>query len=170
MDDAAPVRKTRCFATLPAALLLAACAAPSYDRGPATTGGPVARTGAEVTYDPGPAGRCELCGTVRDVDRVALRQGRSSGAGAVLGALIGAAAGTQIGEGTGQTLATVAGAAGGAAVGDRIERTRDAGRDQGYRIEVDLDDGRDATVVQLNPYGLQPGDRVRIENEEAVPI
>ncbi|MDX1571938.1 MAG: glycine zipper 2TM domain-containing protein [Xanthomonadales bacterium] len=118
-----------------------------------------------VERDPGV---CYDCGSVQDVRRVSLSDD-GIGLGAVVGAVIGAAAGSQVGSGTGQDIATAAGAVGGAAAGHEIEkRNREA--DIAYQFSVKLDDGRFATVTQREHYGLDVGDRVRLENDRILPI
>ena len=64
---------------------------------------------------------CHLCGTVRDIDQVELRQGNSGG-GAVLGAIIGGLIGNQFGKGNGKTLATVGGAVAGGFAGNEVQK------------------------------------------------
>ncbi len=54
-------------------------------------------------------------------DETVIREGRPSGAGALLGAVAGGAAGNAIGNGSGRAAATVIGLIGGAVVGNRIE-------------------------------------------------
>jgi outer membrane lipoprotein SlyB len=49
----------------------------------------------------------------------------------------------------------------GAAIGNNVERNRDAGQ-QGYAVNIRLDNGEYRTVVQDNVYDLRVGNRVRI--------
>jgi outer membrane lipoprotein SlyB len=86
--------------------------------------------------------------------------GHTSGGGAVAGAIIGGVLGHQVGSGRGNDVATAAGAVGGAVAGNEIEKRRND--DEGYRIVVQLRDGREATFMQESPNGLRVGDRVRI--------
>lgn len=91
-------------------------------------------------------------------------QGRGTGLGAVLGGVAGAVVGHQIGGGTGRDLATVAGAVGGAVAGNAIEKNRNTGAGQAYRVTVQLDNGG-ARAYDLPSTGeLRIGDRVRIQD------
>ena len=99
-------------------------------------------------------------GTIESI-QVTNVEGRTSGAGAIVGGLVGALAGNQVGSGGGRTAATVAGGVAGAAIGNNVERNRDAGQ-QGYAVNVRLDNGEYRTVVQDNVYDLRVGNRVRI--------
>ena len=111
---------------------------------------------------------CHNCGYVEDVERVNLRDD-GIGIGAVIGAVVGAAAGHQVGDGTGQDVATAAGAVGGAVAGHEIEK-RNRRTEIGYQFVVELDDGRFATVTQREHHGIDVGDRVRLEDEQVLPI
>jgi outer membrane lipoprotein SlyB len=99
-------------------------------------------------------------GTIESI-QVTNVEGRTSGAGAIVGGLVGALAGNQVGSGGGRTAATVAGGVAGAAIGNNVERNRDAGQ-QGYAVNIRLDNGEYRTVVQDNVYDLRVGNRVRI--------
>jgi outer membrane lipoprotein SlyB len=99
-------------------------------------------------------------GTIESI-QVTNGEGRTSGAGAIVGGLVGALAGNQVGSGGGRTAATVAGGVAGAAIGNNVERNRDAGQ-QGYAVNIRLDNGEYRTVVQDNVYDLRVGNRVRI--------
>jgi outer membrane lipoprotein SlyB len=113
---------------------------------------------------------CHLCGTVRDIDQVEIRQSNSGG-GAVLGAIIGGLIGNQFGRGSGRAAATAAGVIGGAAVGNAAEEDN-ARRASGYawRFRVQLDDGRWATVTQYDNAGFRPGDRVYVQRDHLEPL
>ncbi|MBI1890460.1 MAG: glycine zipper 2TM domain-containing protein [Burkholderiales bacterium] len=101
------------------------------------------------------------------VDSIQLAQSNStSGGGSILGGLIGGLLGTQVGGGQGRTAATVVGAVSGAIIGDQMERRNNASRTQ-YQIGVRLDNGMYQTLTQDSVYGLNVGDRVRIENNIA---
>lgn len=108
---------------------------------------------------------CHVCGTVRDIDQVEIRQGNSGG-GAVLGAIIGGVIGNQFGRGSGRAAATAAGVVGGAVAGNAIE-DNNARANSGYawRFRVELDDGRWATVTQASNPGFHPGDRVFVNGD-----
>lgn len=127
----------------------------SYDRGYAGSGG---------YYDRGTSSRyCETCGEVLRVERIYLR-GQSSGLGTVIGALVGGALGNTVGGGDGRQAATVAGAVAGGFAGHAIEESN-RGAQQAWRIDVRLDDGRRATITQLENPGFRPGDRVVIRGD-----
>jgi len=121
--------------------------------------------GDEAQIDSRSGRYCHVCGTVRVVDQVEIRQG-TSGGGAVLGAIIGGLIGNQFGRGSGRDAATAAGVVGGAVVGDSIERD-EARRASGYawRFRVELDDGRWATVTQRENPGFHRGDRVAVRGD-----
>ena len=119
------------------------------------------------SYDRGYNTNCRQCGVVVDVERTyADRRGSTSGGGAVLGAIIGGVLGNQVGKGDGRKVATVAGAVAGGFAGNAVERNRDDRDSNAYRIYVDLDDGRTATVTQYRNPGLRRGDRVVIRNQQ----
>ena len=105
---------------------------------------------------------CHSCGTVRVIDQVQIRQGNSGG-GAVLGAIIGGVIGNQFGRGGGRAAATAVGAVGGAVVGNSVEENNArAASGYAWRFRVELDDGRWATVTQMENPGFHSGDRVAI--------
>ena len=93
---------------------------------------------------------------------------KPSGAGALIGGVVGAAVGNQIGGGNGRKVATVVGAVGGAAAGHRIEKDRNTSI-TGYRIELQLDDGRKTSVTQSQAGALAAGQRVRLVDGSIVP-
>ena len=97
-----------------------------------------------------------------------VRDGRPSGAGAVVGGIVGGVLGHQIGSGRGNDAATVAGAIGGAVVGNEIEKRRSDGPDH-YRVTVQFRDGREATFAQDSLYGVRVGDRVRVDGGRVLP-
>ncbi|MFZ2236256.1 MAG: glycine zipper 2TM domain-containing protein [Dokdonella sp.] len=111
-------------------------------------------------------GNYRQTGVVTDVERVSTRRGGgTSGGGAVLGAIIGGVLGNQVGKGDGRKAATVAGAVAGGFAGNAVEGRNDRNADA-WRIYVDLDDGRSATVTQSRNPGLRRGDRVQIRNQQ----
>jgi outer membrane lipoprotein SlyB len=120
---------------------------------------------ADRDYRDEPGRACHFCGTVREVDRVHIRQG-TSGGGALLGAINGGAIGNQFGAGSGRAAATAAGVIGGAAVGNEVEEDN-ARRASGsaWRFRVELDDGRWATVTQYDNPGFHAGDRVVVSGQ-----
>jgi uncharacterized protein YcfJ len=124
-------------------VLAAACAAP---------GGPSGRVISST---------CDACGTVRGIDVMNTREGRSTGAGAVMGAVAGAVVGHQFGSGRGQDAATAGGAVAGAVAGNEIEKNRNAGS-RYYRVTIDMDRGFTETVNVDHPAELRSGDRVRV--------
>jgi outer membrane lipoprotein SlyB len=90
--------------------------------------------------------------------------------GAIVGAVVGGLLGNQVGSGRGRTAATVAGAAGGAMVGAQMGQNmgQNNGQPQGtYLIDVRMDNGSFRTLRQSDITGLQPGSRVRIDNNVA---
>ena len=90
--------------------------------------------------------------------------GRGTGLGAVLGGVAGAVIGHQIGGGTGKDLATIAGGVGGAVAGNAIEKNRNTGVGQAYRVTVQLDNGGARSYDMPSTGELRIGDRVRIQN------
>lgn len=90
-------------------------------------------------------------------------EGRSptTGAGAVIGGLVGGVLGNQVGGGSGKAAATVVGVVGGAAAGQAIEKERNT-RIVGYRIDVQLDDGRIASFQLAQAGRFATGQRVRV--------
>lgn len=114
---------------------------------------------------------CGTCGTVQRIEQVRLadrQESQSIGMGAVIGAVIGGVAGNQIGSGNTRTAATVAGAAVGGVIGHQVQNSNNNDRYQqdGYRVDVNLDDGRWAQVTQLENPGLRVGSRVIIRDEQ----
>lgn len=127
------------------------------------------RTSYSDTYNAGGASyRCSQCGVIRDVGRVYVRNNSTSGGGAVLGAIIGGVIGSTIGSGNGRTAATVGGAVAGGFAGNAIERSGDQGAREAWQFNVNLDNGRWATVTQWDNNDLRPGDRVMIQNNQLV--
>lgn len=88
--------------------------------------------------------RCEICGTVKRIERVQLHDESSqgTGGGAALGVTIGGVIGHQV---------------------QKDNNDRRHHRD-GYRVEVSLDDGRWAQVTQLANPRLRVGNRVMIRD------
>lgn len=110
------------------------------------------------------SGRCELCGVVNDVRQIAVQKGVSPG-GMVIGAIAGGLLGSTIGGGSGRTAATVVGAVAGGAVGNEVGKNTGS-PDVNWQITIRLDDGRDATVTQVNDPQVRPGDYVEIRNNQ----
>ena len=104
-------------------------------------------------------------GRVNNIEMFQTQQeAQGSGLGAVIGGVAGAVVGRQIGGGTGRDVATVAGALGGAVAGNAIEKNRNPGVSQAYRVTVQMDNGG-ARAYDLPATGeLRIGDRVRIQN------
>ncbi len=141
-----------------AALALSACG--PQDGAPVATG--AAATGAKAAP---PSERKAVVsstrGTITQIEAV-IKQGETSGVGAVVGGLVGAAVGSQIGGGDGKKAATVVGTVGGAVVGHQVEKDR--ARDvTGYRITVRLDDGSVKTFQQAQAGELTIGARVSVD-------
>lgn len=91
-------------------------------------------------------------------------QGRSSGVGAVLGGIAGGVIGNQVGGGSGRDVARIAGIAGGAIAGNAIERNRNSGVRESYRVSIQVDNGSTRAYDMESLNDLRSGDRVRIEN------
>ncbi len=89
---------------------------------------------------------------------------RGSGVGAVIGGIAGAVVGSQIGGGFGRDVATVGGAVGGAFAGNAIEKNRNAGVKDSYRISIQMENGVARAYDVPSPGELRAGDRVRVEN------
>lgn len=105
------------------------------------------------------------CGYVRDIREVRLGNDSNAVVGTVIGAVVGGLIGNQVGGGKGKTAATVAGAVGGGIAGHEIgERTGQDG--YGWRVVVQLDDGRYATVTQHSPPQARIGDYVVIRGDQ----
>jgi outer membrane lipoprotein SlyB len=133
---------------------------------------PRAEHGYPPPADQGYSNRCQTCGTIRDVARVEIHSGGTSGGGAVLGAIIGGLVGNQFGGGSGKAAMTAAGVVGGAAAGNAIEANNNAAAASGsaWRYRVQLDDGRMATVTQYDNPGFHPGNRVVIRGDHIVAL
>lgn len=126
---------------------------------------PRARYHDDAYYQRRAAYDCRHCGVVREVGRVYVRENGTSGGGAVLGAIIGGVLGSTVGRGDGRTAATVAGAVAGGFAGNAIERnSNDRGDREAWQFQVELDNGRWATVTQWDNNDLRPGDRVMIRD------
>jgi len=160
-----------------AALVLGACA--SYPSHRADSGYPQsyqdrnyqsdARYQDSYQRDGRYANRCNTCGTVEDINSVWSHGSSSAGGGGiVLGALIGGVVGSNVGSGSGRRAATAAGAVTGALIGNQMEHDR-RGQQEYFQIQVRLDDGRWAEVTQRDHYGLRPGDRIVIRNNQVNP-
>ena len=153
------------------ATLMAGCVAPpprpttQYydDRG---GGGYYERDRGGYDHDRG----CYQCGRVTDIERVYAqdRHGSTSGGGAVIGAIVGGLLGSTVGKGDGRTAATVAGAVAGGFAGNAVEANNNPRTYNAYRVDVQLDDGRQAVVTQYDNPGYRPGDRVAIQNSHLV--
>ena len=92
------------------------------------------------------------------------QQAQGSGLGAILGGVAGAVVGHQFGGGRGRDVATVAGALGGAVAGNAIEKNRDPGVSQAYRVTVQMDKGGARAYDMPSTGELRIGDRVRVQN------
>ena len=98
-----------------------------------------------------------------------IRKEASGTTGGVVGGVVGAVLGNQIGSGNGRAAATVVGGVGGALLGNRIQR-KSSETVVGYKVHVQLDNGklRSFTRQQLN--GLDVGMRVRVEGKQMTPV
>ncbi|BFI95748.1 MAG: hypothetical protein RSP_12580 [Rhodanobacter sp.] len=119
-------------------------------------------------YAQGPGGgysRCQNCGVVQDVQLVRVEGGNSNGGvlGAVIGAVAGGVLGNTVGKGDGRKAATVVGAVAGGVIGNQVGRNAGGGSDA-WRIVVQLDDGRYATVTQREDPQVRNGDYVQVRD------
>jgi outer membrane lipoprotein SlyB len=115
-----------------------------------------------VVYQGAPRG-CEQCGVVDDVEQI-YTQRESSPLGAVIGAVAGGLLGNTIGKGDGRSAATVGGAVVGGVVGNQVGK-RNGGEDVAFRVRIRLDDGRWATVTQVEDPQLRRGDYVEVRGD-----
>jgi outer membrane lipoprotein SlyB len=106
--------------------------------------------------------RCGNCGTVVGVEQVRHKD-KHLGAGTAIGAIAGGVLGSTVGKGDGRTAATVGGAVAGGAIGHQVEKNN-RGTDYAWRFSVDMDNGRQVTVMQGDNPDIRSGDRVRVYN------
>lgn len=111
------------------------------------------------------AATCSTCGTVQSVEPIRT-QGSASGLGAVGGAVAGGLLGNQFGAGNGRTAMTVVGALGGGLAGNEVEKR--VRSETVYRVYVRMDTGTTRYWTYQSAPGVQPGDRVRLENNGLV--
>ncbi|GAB3625547.1 17 kDa surface antigen [Pandoraea terrae] len=107
------------------------------------------------------AAACASCGTVSSIEPIKI-PGQATGIGAVGGAVAGGLLGNQFGAGNGRTAMTVVGALGGGLAGNAVEKN--VRSDTEYRVNVRMDNGSTRYFTYKAAPGVQPGDRVRIEN------
>ncbi|AJC21870.1 glycine zipper 2TM domain-containing protein [Pandoraea pulmonicola] len=107
------------------------------------------------------AAACSTCGTVQSVEPIRT-QGHATGLGAVGGAVAGGLLGNQFGAGNGRTAMTVVGALGGGLAGNEVEKR--VRSETSYRVYVRMDNGKTRYWTYQSAPGVQPGDRVRLEN------
>jgi outer membrane lipoprotein SlyB len=150
--------KHQTLAAIAVAAALGGCASDPYyyQYGDSRYSEPPARYG----YAPPPAYGAVAYNDVGRVVAIDVVGRRATGAGAIVGGVVGGVLGHQIGSGLGNDAATAAGAIGGAVAGHEIEKRRSG--DEGYRVTVELRDGRTATFVQDSLNGIRIGDRVRV--------
>ncbi|VVD92463.1 glycine zipper 2TM domain-containing protein [Pandoraea anhela] len=111
------------------------------------------------------AATCSTCGTVESVQPIRT-EGHATGLGAVGGAVAGGLLGNQFGAGNGRTAMTVVGALGGGLAGNEVEKR--VRSDTVYRVYVRMDTGKTRYWTYQSAPGVQPGDRVRLENNGLV--
>lgn len=111
------------------------------------------------------AATCSTCGTVQSVEPIRT-QGQATGLGAVGGAVAGGLLGNQFGAGNGRTAMTVVGALGGGLAGNEVEKR--VRSETVYRVYVRMDTGKTRYWTYQSAPGVQPGDRVRLENNGLV--
>ncbi len=115
--------------------------------------------------------RCETCGRVERVERVyvydrSYDRSNDGAGGAVVGAIIGGVIGNNVASGKDRRAATAAGAVAGGVIGYQAARNGSRGdRVKGYRVYIDLDDGRWAEVTQLENPRVHAGSRVYIRDD-----
>lgn len=130
--------------------------------GSAVVGAPMVVSGNAAAHDRDYVERCGNCGTVVSIEQIKHKD-KHLGAGTAIGAVAGGVLGSTIGKGNGRTAATVGGAVAGGAVGHEVEKNnRDT--DYAWRFQVNMDNGREVTIVQSDNPDLQSGDRVRVHN------
>ncbi len=103
-------------------------------------------------------GYCADCAKVLAVN-VSEKAGEGSALGVIAGGVAGALLGNQVGSGHGRELATVAGAAGGAYAGNKVEQKVKSTRQ--WTVQVQYEDGKQASFHFDHDPGLHTGDRVR---------
>ncbi len=127
---------------------------------------PMIGPGNAVANDRDYVERCGNCGTVVGVEQVKHKDSHL-GAGTAIGAIAGGALGSTIGKGDGRTAATVGGAVAGGAIGHHVEKNNRAS-ESSWRFSVEMDNGRQVTVMQADNPDVQSGDRVRVTNGRLV--
>jgi outer membrane lipoprotein SlyB len=118
----------------------------------------------ETSYSPPSQSRYSNVGVIDSVQLITYEAQNTTGTGAVVGGLIGGLLGNQVGGGSGKTAATVVGVVGGAVVGNNVEKNRNSGAKEMYRINIRLDNGGNTSIEQDTLNGLRTGDRVRISD------
>ncbi|ODP33999.1 glycine zipper 2TM domain-containing protein [Pandoraea sp. ISTKB] len=131
-------------------------------RAPATQPSYAQQTAAPTQQQ---AATCSTCGTVQSVQPIRT-EGHATGLGAVGGAVAGGLLGNQFGAGNGRTAMTVVGALGGGLAGNEVEKR--VRSDTVYRVYVRMDTGKTRYWTYQSAPGVQPGDRVRLENNGLV--
>ena len=149
---------------------LAACAAPAQNTVSSYPGTYPANNYPTSTYPANtyPQGSQQAYveyGRITNIQVVQTQEeGRGSGLGAVLGAVAGGVIGNQVGGGSGRDAARIVGIAGGAVAGNAIEKNRNAGVRESYRVSIQVDNGATRAYDMPALNDLRSGDRVRIEN------
>jgi outer membrane lipoprotein SlyB len=110
-------------------------------------------------------GYCADCAKVLSVN-VSEKAGEGSALGVIAGGVAGALLGNQVGSGHGRELATVAGAAGGAYAGNKVEQKVKATKQ--WTVQVQYEDGKQASFHFDHDPGLMAGDRVKNANGSIV--
>lgn len=136
----------RTVGVLVLACSLAACAAPA-------PGGTYSRRDVQRAWTIEQA-------TIANVTEVDIEGTRTTGIGQVGGGAIGWSLGRTVGHGGGRVIAATVGAVAGAVAGEQIEKN--ARKQKGYEIVVDLDKGGSIAVVQPADQVFAPGERVRV--------
>ena len=97
--------------------------------------------------------------TVADVVEVAI-EGHTTGLGSVGGGAIGWSLGRTMGYGSSSYVAASVVAVAGAVAGEQIEKN--ARRQRGFEIVVDLDKGGSIAIIQPADQTFAPGEKVRV--------
>ena len=109
--------------------------------------------------DPPAPPPCLDCGVVANVRQVT-KEGKPSGAGAVIGGLAGAVLGSNIGRGNTRTVASIAGAVGGGLLGNTIEKSQ--GKTTSYEVSLRMQDGSTRTIPSDTMPAWRIGDNVKL--------
>lgn len=108
-----------------------------------------------------PIRACQDCGVVEDVRQI-VKDGPSTGLGAIAGGVLGGALGSNLGKGHGRTLASVAAAIGGGMIGNQIEKSQH--QTISYQVSLRMEDGTTRLIDVRSVPTWRIGDTVRLVN------